>query len=1855
MTHIHYKFSSKLSSDTVVFAGPQITLRDLKKEIMEREKLRSGDCDLQITNAQTKEEYTEDEGLIPRGSSVIVRRIPIVGVKSGSSSKTRNTVRSDSRHQHASGAIKAMDDRSSSRALPLFSELANLAVSGVSEEDKIKALTNQSPYNCMNYNKKSGAVPVNYICYGCGNPGHHIRNCPTSGVRAEHQDKNVEAPPRLKKSTGIPLSKLEVVDDPNREGVMLTNSGLYVIPAIHVEYSISKKEKPTSLPEEQPGSEDMEDPVPNELLCLICRNLLNDAVVIPCCGNSYCDDCIRTALLDSDDHICPTCQQPEVSPDTLIANKFIRQAVNNFEKEQGHGKGLKARLATSQSQNPTQMPSPVPTPPPQPQRPHLSSHKSSQQDPLLRRSQSADTPSSSQEFWAPPTATVPAPACRTPSTSLQPLRSQLAIPDTEAEEKAPNEPPAAPPSVLISHEDSTAAATLVNHTPVSEQPKTVSVNRQQPSSGPTPLHPVPLTYWNSSSSTSGCPAAAWSESDTHQLPPSSCSSSYPAAPPPPPPLFPSPSFLTAQQPLSSYPPGYPPATHVWTLQTPQSSTIPSLCPSTATSAIPTLIANEWYMHQRKKSDRSPHRGSTYRRSSSRSNSKSSKSKSSRSYSRSSSRSRSRSRSQGRSRPHSPYSRHRDLDTRSRSSQSYSYGYKRSPSLSSSSSPRVGYRSRSKSPSDHRKHSHHSRHHSKKFSSSRYSSRKRGENSRSEAGVSEKSLASSLCAQQAKPADSLELSRQQYLQWKSEYKEWCDKYFNSYLSHFHQLLPTAPFPQLGDREEGRHHSHANRETLDHLRGRRSAQVDGHSPPSQSSSDSCSTPSQSSSDSRSTPSSSSSDSRSSPSHSSNGSRSPPSQSSSDGRSTPSKDGAQLREYQRRCAEKHGHVPVPLTKVSKGAELQERRKDKQLITKKPKNLSTLKHEQKSMKKHKERRAEKCSSPDAADSTDAYRKDMSRGSTEPNSYKDGTPVQGKATACEALESGQSLVKPDKCLDKDYERKRREQDNLELEKGLRRAKYSDSRQDVERQHKEKHSKGAGKVDTDTYRNPGGSKDSDSRSEKTEKRKGEDTERGSVEAESSKCFKANMTEGPETHKVEFPDPFDRKEPYAKKKKDSKTCPLTEGNIWEGGIKVKPQKKISININLHGKQKEEKFEKTNLPYLESMTEKTKDETEKTGNGEEEMLSRGGTEVNEQKESRRDQEGESKDKLKPDEREARQPQEKAAFKDDKRQMSEKTAREKEHREEEDSELWHCALRGAKDKEGAKQWEEQQGAKAGDDEELTNDERRNVMGGEEEERRVRNEGGGQEMGRLVTGTQKEWAESENTCRKHRGNTPVESKPKEELMEEVKLEMRRDEDMTRSKLQTSMDDGSSYEDYQERKLVVKTPEKYTQARAADRKDELALIQVPRSKWDKEEEQNEGKVKVQTDALVVPSSSVSVTAERPISRETEREDELKRHGETDRDRAKAMERGRDREREKNSTVSTSEKSMAPPSGKQRHDSALSAERDRERERRMEGERPRDRERGRESERQRERQKERKRSKERTREEERRRDRERRERERGSKASVQMRNSPSPSSHSYSSHDAERRDRQRGDNQGSTRSSCCPHEKSSSGRSWESSTMSRAAEPPDQNRDILDHSHHYHSLQDPSVNYRHQERPAGTHSQGTERDPPPSEFSGASELSKPRMSRPGQEFIQNRSRNESKVEKEEREQKMVAKVIKEGKGERDYQGRVAERKRGGHWENEDDKLDRKTTWVGRREQEEGARHSSSRKSVSPSSSQESSGDDTRKEWKKKQQKHKKEKRQAARELLEEEEMKNHKKSRQCRDGESSGEGDDAKLCSAMFL
>lgn len=70
--------------------------------------------------------------------------------------------------------------------------------------------------------------------------------------------------------------------------------------------------------------------------------------MIPCCGSSFCDECVRTALLESEDNECPDCKEKGSSPGSLIPNRFLRNSVNSFKNETGYNKprpSLRAKLS----------------------------------------------------------------------------------------------------------------------------------------------------------------------------------------------------------------------------------------------------------------------------------------------------------------------------------------------------------------------------------------------------------------------------------------------------------------------------------------------------------------------------------------------------------------------------------------------------------------------------------------------------------------------------------------------------------------------------------------------------------------------------------------------------------------------------------------------------------------------------------------------------------------------------------------------------------------------------------------------------------------------------------------------------------------------------------------------------------------------------------------------------------------------------------------------------------------------------------------------------------------------------------------------------------------------------------------------------------------------------------------------------------------------------------------------------------------------------------------------------------------------------------------------------------------------
>lgn len=234
-------------------------------------------------------------------------------------------------------------------------------------------------------------------------------------------------------------------------------------------------------------------------------------------------------------------------------------------------------------------------------------------------------------------------------------------------------------------------------------------------------------------------------------------------------------------------------------------------------------------------------------------------------------------------------------------------------------------------------------------------------------------------------------------------------------------------------------------------------------------------------------------------------------------------------------------------------------------------------------------CSTPSkrrAADYTRDGRKDRKR---SPRRCKEGTPGLEKASPCEPSESVRPLVKT--CKQSEYKRERGGHKNSEKE-----TKRASKRAD---------------------RGHYGSNKTDSRSEKHGKRKGDDA-KSLAETRSSKHLKADTTEGPQACEGEAHHPSDKK----RSGKEKTTQPVSEEDIWEEGmkVKVKPPKRISINISLDGRKQEGKHEP---PCLESSTEKPREEVQKSGIG-------GEDKVNEMEFSQ-EQEGEAKEEISPDERE------------------------------------------------------------------------------------------------------------------------------------------------------------------------------------------------------------------------------------------------------------------------------------------------------------------------------------------------------------------------------------------------------------------------------------------------------------------------------------------------------------------------------------------------------------------------------------------------------------------------------------------------
>ncbi|KAL6000186.1 hypothetical protein ACLOJK_034864 [Asimina triloba] len=75
---VRFKFRSSVDYDTVDFDGqPSISVRDLRFKILQQKNLKiCNDLELVISDADTGDEFDDEDSMVPDGTNVIIKRVP---------------------------------------------------------------------------------------------------------------------------------------------------------------------------------------------------------------------------------------------------------------------------------------------------------------------------------------------------------------------------------------------------------------------------------------------------------------------------------------------------------------------------------------------------------------------------------------------------------------------------------------------------------------------------------------------------------------------------------------------------------------------------------------------------------------------------------------------------------------------------------------------------------------------------------------------------------------------------------------------------------------------------------------------------------------------------------------------------------------------------------------------------------------------------------------------------------------------------------------------------------------------------------------------------------------------------------------------------------------------------------------------------------------------------------------------------------------------------------------------------------------------------------------------------------------------------------------------------------------------------------------------------------------------------------------------------------------------------------------------------------------------------------------------------------------------------------------------------
>ena len=346
---ILYKFQAGTNFEALPLPGSAARLFDVKKAIVKAKRLDSGsmEFDLAVRNAETNEEYVNEAMLLPRGTRLIVQRLP--------ASRGQGLLARIARNEQAGMGMMGKQQGAPGSAPSGFYTIESSArdedefvqSGGAVDEEKelaaLQAVTNmQSDGPAMTGGYAPGPSRSFPAAGGSGGMKPNFQKPqnfrPNADPELRAQEQKLQ-PKKIK--TGIPRTFLNLTGSSQAEGAEggENESSITLQPnTIGFQELVNRgggqSENTTGTRRDLDYALKITSTsVPEHLQCGICTNIVKNAMLLPWDPElrTTCETCIRDGLAQNGFQ-CPLTGIDGVSPDDLLPNGALRKAADAFVK-----------------------------------------------------------------------------------------------------------------------------------------------------------------------------------------------------------------------------------------------------------------------------------------------------------------------------------------------------------------------------------------------------------------------------------------------------------------------------------------------------------------------------------------------------------------------------------------------------------------------------------------------------------------------------------------------------------------------------------------------------------------------------------------------------------------------------------------------------------------------------------------------------------------------------------------------------------------------------------------------------------------------------------------------------------------------------------------------------------------------------------------------------------------------------------------------------------------------------------------------------------------------------------------------------------------------------------------------------------------------------------------------------------------------------------------------------------------------------------------------------------------------------------------------------------------------------------